>query len=225
MSFDVKGRESDSPYIHMIWQGQVIADYSPVCPASSRWNLLFAKIKDQFEVSVEGASSQFVPKTQSEGSEFLVIRFALGVYMPYMPPVNILNNATFLPEANNQSFWLDGFSWQMPDYNNVEEFVHQLVREGVLVSDKVVDSAIQDQPQDTSTRTIRRHFSHTTGLSPKVIQQIERANQAVELLSCGTSILDTVHQLGYADQPHMTRSLKRYIGSTPAQIISPNLAG
>ena len=74
MSYDFKGRPSDSPYIHMIWQGQVIEDYSPVCPASAHWNLLFAKINDQLQVSVEGATSQFVPKTQTQGNEFLVIR-------------------------------------------------------------------------------------------------------------------------------------------------------
>jgi AraC-like DNA-binding protein len=35
----------------------------------------------------------------------------------------------------------------------------------------------------------------------------------------GVSILDAVHQAGYFDQPHLTRSLKHFIGLTPAQII------
>jgi hypothetical protein len=33
------------------------------------------------------------------------------------------------------------------------------------------------------------------------------------------TILDTVHQAGYADQPHLTKSLKYFIGKTPAQIM------
>jgi AraC-like DNA-binding protein len=33
------------------------------------------------------------------------------------------------------------------------------------------------------------------------------------------SILDTLHQAGYFDQPHLTRSLKYFIGQTPAQIM------
>ncbi len=36
------------------------------------------------------------------------------------------------------------------------------------------------------------------------------------------SILDTVERAGYFDQPHLTRSLKRFIGQTPAQIITRN---
>jgi methylphosphotriester-DNA--protein-cysteine methyltransferase len=49
--------------------------------------------------------------------------------------------------------------------------------------------------------------------------QIERARYATNLLREGVSILDTVHQAGYFDQPHLTRSLRRRIGQTPAEII------
>jgi AraC-like DNA-binding protein len=40
----------------------------------------------------------------------------------------------------------------------------------------------------------------------------------VDLLEQGVSLLDTAYQAGYADQSHMTRSLKHFIGHTPAQI-------
>jgi methylphosphotriester-DNA--protein-cysteine methyltransferase len=49
--------------------------------------------------------------------------------------------------------------------------------------------------------------------------QIERAQQAVNLLERGLSIADAVYQAGYADQPHLTRSLRRFMGQTPAQIL------
>jgi AraC-like DNA-binding protein len=52
-----------------------------------------------------------------------------------------------------------------------------------------------------------------------MIQQIERANQAAALLARGTPILDTVYELGYFDQAHMTKALKRFRGQTPAQLL------
>jgi methylphosphotriester-DNA--protein-cysteine methyltransferase len=58
-----------------------------------------------------------------------------------------------------------------------------------------------------------------TGLTLATIRQIKRARLAVTLLEQGVSILDAVNHAGYADQPHLTRSLKRYIGQTPAQIV------
>ena len=53
-------------------------------------------------------------------------------------------------------------------------------------------------------------------------RQIERARHATNLLREGVSILDTVHQAGYFDQPHLTRSLTHQIGQTPAEIIRGN---
>jgi AraC-like DNA-binding protein len=78
---------------------------------------------------------------------------------------------------------------------------------------------IQDHPQETPSRTIRHRFLRATGLSRSHIRQIERAQQAAALLRQGVSIPDTVFKLGYFDQPHLTRSLKRWVGHTPAQLM------
>jgi methylphosphotriester-DNA--protein-cysteine methyltransferase len=51
------------------------------------------------------------------------------------------------------------------------------------------------------------------------IYQAERARRAEALLRQGVSILDTVFEAGYYDQPHLTRSLKQFIGHTPGQIV------
>ena len=42
---------------------------------------------------------------------------------------------------------------------------------------------------------------------------------AAAILRQGLSILDVVYEAGYYDQPHLTRSLKHFIGLTPAQIV------
>jgi AraC-like DNA-binding protein len=51
------------------------------------------------------------------------------------------------------------------------------------------------------------------------VYQIERAKRAVALLAQGVPILDAVEHAGYSDQPHLTRSLKRFFGKTPAQLL------
>ena len=218
MSAVFEGRLSDSPYIEMIWRGHVERDYAPVCPADVRWNLLFSKRNGKVRVSVEGATSHNVPKTQFEGSEFLVIKFKLGIFMPTLSVGNLLNRDAILPGAASQSFWLNGSAWQFPDFNNAETFVDRLVRDGLLLREPVVNAVLQEQPLAMSSRTVRRRFLQATGLTPKTIQQIERAQRAAALLERGVSILDAVYQVGYADQPHLTRSLRRFYGQTPAQI-------
>jgi methylphosphotriester-DNA--protein-cysteine methyltransferase len=82
-----------------------------------------------------------------------------------------------------------------------------------------VNAALQDQLPEMSPRTVRYRFLRATGLTQNHIRQFERAQRAEVLLKQGTPILDVVHRLGYFDQPHLTRSLKQFIGYTPAQII------
>jgi methylphosphotriester-DNA--protein-cysteine methyltransferase len=65
---------------------------------------------------------------------------------------------------------------------------------------------------------VQRRYVQETGLTRRMIHQIERARTAMSLLQGGRSILDTVHEAGYYDQPHLTRSLRRFLGQTPAEL-------
>jgi AraC-like DNA-binding protein len=49
--------------------------------------------------------------------------------------------------------------------------------------------------------------------------QVLRANQAVKWLREGHRIADVAADLGYADQAHLTHSLRRIMGRTPGQIL------
>ena len=93
------------------------------------------------------------------------------------------------------------------------------MRKGLVARDLVVEAALQGQQTDLSLRSVQRHIRSTTGLTHAVIKQIERARQAVSLLEAGMAILDVVEHAGYADQPHLTRALRRFIGHTPARIV------
>ncbi|HZU02972.1 MAG TPA: helix-turn-helix domain-containing protein [Ktedonobacteraceae bacterium] len=218
MDFLSEGRASDSPYVEMVWRGRAGSDYAPLCPADSRWNLLFLKEHGRVQVSVEGPLTKARLTIQDEGTEWLVIKFTPGTFLSSLAVSNLVNGEAVLPLVAKHSFWLDGSTWHVPDYEHVETFVARLARADVLLYDPVVDAVLQDQPQELSSRTVRRRFLSATGLTPKSFEQIERAKQAAVLLEQGVSLLDTVYQAGYADQPHMTRSLKRFIGYTPAHI-------
>ena len=85
--------------------------------------------------------------------------------------------------------------------------------------DPVADAVLLGQSQKLSLRSAQRHFLRATGLTHSTVRQIERARYATNLLKQGISILDTVHEAGYFDQAHLTRSLKYHIDQTPVEII------
>jgi AraC-like DNA-binding protein len=182
--------------------------------------IVVTRYRGKATLTLRGPETKVTPMDYTwTGAEFLGIDFKLGAFMPHFPPGKLLNQQDVnLPEASRQSFWLHGSAWQFPDFENADTFVNRLLREGLLVHDPVVDAVVQGHPQELSLRAVQYRFLQATGLNHRTVQQIERARFAATLLEQGVSILDTVYQAGYFDQPHLTRSLKRFLGQTPAQI-------
>jgi methylphosphotriester-DNA--protein-cysteine methyltransferase len=61
-----------------------------------------------------------------------------------------------------------------------------------------------------------------SGLTQGAIRRIQRAREAAVLLGEGAAALDVVHRLGYYDQPHLARSLQRFVGRTATQLRQPD---
>ena len=223
MIFTIEHRLSDSPFIERIWRAQSARTGSLRSIAMSGWEMVVSRYQDKTYLTVRGpeTSATLLPVT-IVGTEFFGIRFKVGTIMPHLPASSLVDEDVNLPDASSKSFWLEGSAWQFPNYDNADTFVDRLVRKGLLARNPVIETALQGQLKDLSVRTARRHFLRTTGLRQSTIRKIERACYATVLLREGMSILEVVYEAGYYDQPHLTRSLKYFIGQTPTQIIQKN---
>jgi Helix-turn-helix domain len=218
MSFHSEARESDSPYLETVTRGWTEGSGSVIRPAESHWHMVLVKYQGKTQFIVTGALPTAGVVSYAEGAEILWIKLKLGMFLPHLPARIRLDKETVLPDAVCDSFWLGSTSWQFPNFDNVETFINRLVRAEALACDPLVCAVLQEHPQDMAPRTVRHRFVQATGLSHTHIRQIERAQQAAALLRQGVSILDTVYQAGYFDQPHLTRALKQWVGYTPAQL-------
>jgi hypothetical protein len=219
MSIIAEERGSDSPYVETITRGRTVSDGSPLRPAEICWHMVLRRLNGTTSLLVVGPWTSAGVISYTEGAELLWIKFKLGTFLPHLPTRHLLDREMILPVAAEKSFWLNGSAWQFPEYENADTFVDRLVHAGVLACDPVVNAVLQDHWHDVPSRTVRHRFRHATGLSATHIRQMKRAHHAQALLQQGVSILDTVYEAGYFDQPHLTRSLKQFLGYTPAQII------
>ena len=217
-------RVPNSPFVEMIWRTQSENAGTFLSRAVSSWEIVVMQQNGRTGITVRGPETKATTAHCPPDAEFVGITFKLGAFMPLLPTEDRLDGEVILPLATKRSFWLNGKAWQFPDFGNADTFVHRLVRDGLLMREPIVDAVLQGQLKDVSTRTIQRRFRRSTGLTLSFVRQIERARKAEGLLEQGVSILDTVEQVGYADQSHLTRSLKRLIGQTPTQIIGRSTA-
>jgi AraC-like DNA-binding protein len=212
-------RMSDSPFVESVWHTQSENAGSFISSAVSHWEMVLMRYKGKTTFTVRGPETKATTADFPADAEWLGITFKLGAFMPDLLPGSLLDRQDMnLPEATAKSFWLYGSTWEFPTYENADTFVKRLVRSGLLVRDPLVSDVMQDHPLDLSPRALQYRFKRATGLTHKTARQIQRTRQAVALLEQGRPILDTAYQLGYFDQAHLTNSLRRYMGQTPAQI-------
>jgi AraC-like DNA-binding protein len=222
MSLNFDERPSDVPWVQTVWRTHSEREAAFTSVAVSRWELVLTRLKRQMTLSVRGPETRATRASIPPDAEFFGIAFNHGAFMPLLPPEALVDGAINLPQAGSRSFWLHGRAWQFPTFDNADAFVQRLVRAGLLAHDPVVAGAVRGQPTRLSPRSVRRRFLRATGLTPGAIRQIDRARQATALLQCGVSIADTVDGIGYFDQPHLTRALRRFAGHTPGEIARMN---
>lgn len=212
-------RESDSPFVERIWRCHSEGSIPFLSIAACRCELVVGRFEGQVTMTVRGPETRAMSQGDCPGEgEWVGILLKPGTFLPDLPTGTLVDTGVDFPTVSRNSFSFSGSSWQFPDYDNADTFVDWLVRKGLLARDPVVDAALQGQLPDRSLSTIQRRFLRTVGLTQNTVRQIERARYAMQLLQEGISILDTVELAGYFDQPHLTRSLKHYIGRTPVQI-------
>jgi len=211
-------RPSDSPYVERVWRCHSEDGGSFVSIAECRSELVIARHRGRVTVTLRGPETRATRLSYPPDAEWLGIRLKPGAFLPSRPTGALVDGGVTLPEAMRASFWLDGSAWQVPDYENADTFAAWLVRAGLLVIDPAVPASLRGEPTDASPRTVQRRFLRATGVTRGAARQIERARYAALLLKGGDSIADATHGAGYFDQAHLTRSLKRLIGQTPAEL-------
>lgn len=219
MSFVFENRPSDVPLVEYIWQARSRAASNFVSTAESHWEMVITTRHGQTLMTVRGPETHAARVQAPSDAQHLGIVFKMGTFMPHLPLQKLINRQDKnLPQAGSQSFWLYGTAWQYPSFENADTFIAKLVHEGILTFDPIVESVLEDQPLDLSLRTVQRRFVNATGITHKMVQQIERARLATNLLMQGKPILDTAFEVGYYDQSHLTNAITRFMGHTPAQI-------
>lgn len=224
LGLEIESRPSELPYIERVWRSRSDDVGRMTSIATTHWELVFWEHRGQVQAAVMGPEPAASLAPVPENASFFGISFALGTSMPHIPISRLVGSSAEIPDVTRRSVWLKGSTWHPPDYDNAEAFVRRLVREGIVDRDPIVPAVLAGADLDVSERTLQRRLVAATGLTRGAIRQIRRAREAAVLIQEGASAQDVVHRLGYFDQPHLARSLTRYIGRTATRLSSPDEA-
>jgi len=210
-------REVAPAYVHRVWRTKSVPQDAFISVALPHWQVVFVRNGEgRRQVFLRGPETLATESPIPQDCEFLGVEFNLGVHMPEAP---VAADGAFELQVNARGlFELAGRRWEWPEFDNVDSFIAALARDGALMRDHQVENILTRRPNDLTERTLQRRFLRATGLTYGTVRQIRRVESAVELLTQGVTILDTVDQLGFSDQAHLTRAMRRFRGQTPASI-------
>lgn len=221
---DIQHRPSPSPYVARVWRAHAYGVETMTSVANSMWELVVWTEGEQLLSTVRGPETRASTAEVPQDSHSLGILFAHGVHMPHLPAAGLVDAATPPQVVTEGAVELRGQSWPLPDLETAELLVEQLIGAGILTRDPLVAAVLDGRRPTLSPRTAQRRIAATTGLTLGTIRQIARAREAALRLGAGTPILEVVHDLDYYDQPHLARSLTRFIGRTATQLVQDSVA-
>jgi len=213
-------RTSDHPFVERVWRCHSERADSFLSVAANNFEMAITRLGGKTSITLRGPETRGASMDCPAEGEWIGIRFKPGTFMPrFLPGFLRDHNDVTLPAATGRSFWLNGSALEYPTMENAETFVKRIAKSGVLRRDPVVEDTLSRRNAGLSLRSAQRRFLTFTGLTYATFRQIEKARSATVLLREGVSILDVVSLSGYFDQAHLTRSLRRFIGETPARIM------
>jgi hypothetical protein len=173
MAITYEEKLSQSPLVDFVFQTEDLTDGVYVASAHARWDIIFTKCPDGSKrVLLCGPSFKARQVPYSPGYKHVGICYKPWAIFAGVPITTMLNETRLLPMASLDTFIMQGKTWKMPTYENV----------------------------DMSLHSVQRHFAKTIGMSPRRVGRINSARTAVKLLQQGKTLSEVAYELDYADR-------------------------
>jgi AraC-like DNA-binding protein len=170
-------------------------------------------------VEVVGLHDQVALPILPAGSHLRGIRFRpAAVAAAFQTPASLLRNQTVPADAVLGS----KLARQLIDPDAIDTWVRSIkpnprmwAAVNLLAGQSVDEVAMA---LDISGRHLRRLVLADVGLPPKVYQQVVRLQRFVRAIDAGAQLAAAAASAGYADQPHLTRDIRRLCGIAPSRL-------
>ncbi|WP_167537041.1 helix-turn-helix domain-containing protein [Micromonospora terminaliae] len=226
LRFEHRDTEIDVSLVDRVWRTRSDSAETMTSAARTCWQLILSRTQGRLHAGLRGPETRATTAPVPPDTEFLGVRFAFGAVLRPHPAASVVDGYVPFPVTESGRIVIGGEEWEAPTFENVEHFVRRLQDAGLLGR-----SPLGDGEQVTgrsgagpTERTLQRRYRAVTGLSRTAVRQIDRANAAATMLRDGLDWHPVVETLGYFDQAHLARALRRYVGCTARELQADGFA-
>jgi len=212
-----KERTSKLEAIDSVWTGTASEITPRTVLADPCSSLILVKGKDGSGVIIRGPETKPRGDILLPGYTWIGIRLKPGIQLKGFPAQQFADRFHTLPADSNGYFEFEGAQLHFPDFDKVEQLVERMYELNYLHG-QALDSQ-ELAKQTIPTKSYSRHIKLTTGLSPYKLYQLLRMAEALRLLRQGMPAAKVATELGFADQAHLARAAKQFLGHTPKELL------
>ncbi|MFE6734354.1 helix-turn-helix domain-containing protein [Microbacterium sp. NPDC057650] len=210
----------DSPVLECVWQARAARDERYLVPAVEYWDLWFARERSgELRAGISGPTLGHRWIRSTIGEHSWGIQLKAHVVLPGISKQLLLGREQALTVEAGRVVIRER-AVPFPEYDDLGAFTDRLLELDVLRHDDDVRRMVSGDDAGYSERHRQRRVREATGLTRKRIDQLSRAREAFALLLQGMPPNECAARCGFADQAHLTRSLRVFHGQTPAQVLS-----
>ena len=208
----------------MLWRARVDHPESYAVAGSEYWGISFVRTADGvLSAEMNGPTLHSTTVDSALGDEYWGVELAPHVMVVSAGKDAFRGSTVALPVETDRV--RIGQHWhRVPDFENLERWVAELVDAATLRIDDDVRAALAGDRTGATDRTWQRRFRRVVGLTSAQIRHLGRAQHAYVLLQSGLSPAEAASTAGFSDQAHLTRSLRMIRGQTPAAIVAAHFA-
>lgn len=215
-----ESRDGTTDLVRTIWRATVEEPDVYLVDGSEFWGISFARATDGVVTAVLNGPNLRAEHTDSIlGETYWGVELAAYVAVAGMSKQPVLGLTVPL-EVRDDRVRIGDLETPVPAFDDLDAWIDVLIRDGALVVDDDVRAALAGDRVGATPRTWQRRYRRTVGLTAAQVEQIRRAERAFSLLQQGHRPAEAAALAGFADQAHLTRSLRLIRGRTPASILS-----
>jgi AraC-like DNA-binding protein len=210
-------RNPELESIASVWAIRAAVIMERIVPADPCISIILVQSDASAEVIIRGPETAPRSEILLPGYTWIGIRLLPGVRIKNVPTQQLTDSFRILPADANGQFQFEGTLLQFPSFSNAEELIKQM-RDLGYISGKALND--QGSPRQViSSKSYSRFVKRNTGLPPYKLHQLQRISDALGLLRQGMSAASVASELGFADQAHLTRAAKQFLGYTPKELL------
>lgn len=210
-------RPSGSDLVASVWMCRPTEITPRTVLADPCTSIILVKSNERTKVVLRGPETKPRNEHYMPGTTWIGIRLYPGIKLKNFPAQQYLDCSRPIKADGDGRFLFEGTPFNFPEFNNAEKLIEQM-RDLGYVSGNAID--VQGVSKDEmSTKSYSRYIKQNTGLSPYKLHQLHRMAKVFKLIQDGVSLTTIATEEGFADQAHLHRAVRQYLGHTPKELL------